>query len=378
MIFHITNDYSGSTVYKNLVGELDDLGIAQVVYTPVKSEISIGKNNVNLKTIDSEIIYSHILNKTTDRIFYKQKIKKILKDIESKVDLTKVRFIHAHTWYSDGGVAYLLSKKYNIPYITAVRNTDLNVHYKYLLHHRKFGKEILKNANKVILIGEYQKTFFNKIKVDNSISTKLTVIPNGVDYFWIANSKSFNPTNCVDKFKILYVGTFIKRKKLLELQQAIIELSLQNNMQCELHIVGGGGDQTEPIMKNIKDYSNLFQYHGKIEQKEDLIKIYRNCHFFAMPSRNETFGLVYVEAMLNGLPILYTKDEGIDGFYNEKIGEKVSKQAGASEIKQAILRLIDDYDNYEIPTQKLLNKHDWKKIAKKYLLLYNKNNNSNL
>src|SRR5690606_32772754 len=67
----------------------------------------------------------------------------------NNIDFSEIKMIHAHTWYSDGGVAYLLSKKYNIPYITAVRNTDLNVHYKYLLHHRKFGKEILKNANKV-------------------------------------------------------------------------------------------------------------------------------------------------------------------------------------------------------------------------------------
>lgn len=369
-VLHITNDYSGSTVYMNLIRELDNLGLSQIVYNPIKEKSRIGKNKIDLNVTDSEIIYSHILNKTTDRIFYKKKIKKILKDIETKIDFSEIKMIHAHTWYSDGGVAYLLSKKYNIPYITAVRNTDLNVHYKYLLHHRKFGKEILKNANKVILIGEYQKTFFNKIKVDNSISTKLTVIPNGVDSFWIANSKSFNPTNCVDKFKILYVGTFIKRKKLLELQQAIIELSLQNNMQCELHIVGGGGDQTEPIMKNIKDYSNLFQYHGKIEQKEDLIKIYRNCHFFAMPSRNETFGLVYVEAMLNGLPILYTKDEGIDGFYNEKIGEKVSKKANVSEIKQAILKLIDNYVEYKIPTQELLENHNWENIALFYQNIY--------
>lgn len=370
-ILHITNDYSGSTVYKNLIAKIDKLGLSQIIYTPIKEKGLIDRNKVDFEIQDSKIVYSHILNKTTDRIFYGAKIKKIVNDIESKVDLSKITFIHAHTWFSDGGVAYLLSKKYNIPFIIATRSTDLVIHYRYLIHKRKFGKKILKNANKVVLIGEYQKTFFNKIKVDNSISTKLTVIPNGVDSFWIANSKSFNPTNCVDKFKILYVGTFIKRKKLLELQQAIIELSLQNNMQCELHIVGGGGDQTEPIMKNIKDYSNLFQYHGKIEQKEDLIKIYRNCHFFAMPSRNETFGLVYVEAMLQGIPILYTANEGIDGFYNEKIGEKVSKQAGASEIKQAILKLIDDYDNYKIPTQKLLENHNWENIAKKYYSIYN-------
>src|SRR5690606_16220352 len=133
IIFHITNDYSGSTVYKNLVGELDKLGLRQIVYTPVKEKSSITKNKIDFESEDSEIIYSHILNKTTDRVFYKRKIKKILRDIELKVDLTKVSFIHAHTWYSDGGIAYLLSKKYNIPYIVGVRNTDLNIHYKYFV-----------------------------------------------------------------------------------------------------------------------------------------------------------------------------------------------------------------------------------------------------
>src|SRR5690606_6051416 len=152
MILHITNDYSGSTVYKNLVRELDNLGLSQIVYSQIKKQSEIGKNKVELNTEDSEIIYSHILNKTTDRFFYKQKIKKILKDIESKVDLTKVHFIHAHTWYSDGGVAYLLYKKYKIPYIVTIRNSDLNVFQKYLIHERSFGSKTLENTEKVILI----------------------------------------------------------------------------------------------------------------------------------------------------------------------------------------------------------------------------------
>jgi|SRR5690554_1177179 len=376
MILHITNDFSGSTVYKNLIRELDNLCLSQIVYNPIKEKSRIGKNKIDLKAKDSKIIYSHILNKTTDRIFYKQKIKKILKDIESKVDLSKITFIHAHTWFSDGGVAYLLSKKYNIPFIIATRSTDLVIHYKYLIHKRKFGFDILKKANDIILIGEYQKTFFNKIKIDN-ITSKVKVIPNGVDEFWIKNNKEFS-RHPISKFKFLYVGTFIKRKKLLELQQAIVNLSKNYKVDCLLHIVGEGGKQTTKILNIIEQYPDLFIYHGKVNKKEDLMKIYNECHFFTMPSKNETFGLVYVEALLQGLPILYTTNEGIDGFYKEKIGEKVSKKADVSEISQAILKLIGDYDSYEIPTQKLLNKHDWKKIAKKYLLLYNKNNNSNL
>src|SRR5690606_40772208 len=94
-ILHITNDYSGSTVYKNLVRELDSLGVAQVIYTPVKSVTSIGKNKTDLKVSNSEIIYSHILNKSIDRIFYKNKIKKIVKDIETK-DRKSTRLNSSH------------------------------------------------------------------------------------------------------------------------------------------------------------------------------------------------------------------------------------------------------------------------------------------
>lgn len=353
-----------------MIAELDKLGLSQIVYTPIKEKGLIGRNKVDFEVQGSKIVYSAILNKTTDRIFYGTKIKKIVKDIEAKVDLSKITFIHAHTWFSDGGVAFVLSKKYNIPFIIATRSTDLVIHYRYLIHKRKFGFDILKNANDIILISEYQKTFFNKIKIDN-ITSKVKVIPNGVDKFWIKNNKKFTHRP-VSKFKFLYVGTFIKRKKLLELQQAIVNLSKNYKIDCLLHIVGEGGKQTQKILKTMEQYPDLFIYHGKVNKKEDLLKIYNECNFFTMPSKNETFGLVYVEALLQGLPILYTTNEGIDGFYYEKIGEKVSKEADMSEIKQTILKMIDNYEEYEIPTQKLLENHDWRNIALRYQELYNK------
>src|SRR5690554_1757073 len=189
VLLHITNDYSGSTVYKNLVGELDKLGLSQIVYNPIKEINRIDKNKIDLEVNDSEIIYSHILNKTTDRIFYRKKINKIVKDIETKIDLSKIKMIHAHTWYSDGGVAYLLSKKYNIPYIVTIRNSDLNVFQKYLIHERSFGLKVLENAKNVILIAaSYKRRVLSESslqKIKEQLEIKLKVIPNGVDPFWI-------------------------------------------------------------------------------------------------------------------------------------------------------------------------------------------------
>lgn len=374
MIFHITNDYSGSTVYKNLIGELDKLSVPQIVYNPIRKKNSIGKNEIELDTINSRILYSHILNKTTDRIFYRKKIKKIVKDIEEKINLTQIKLIHAHTWYSDGGVAYLLSKKYNIPYIVTIRNSDLNVFQKYLFHERAFGRKILERAKSVILIAAFYKQRVLDLesleKIKSSLQKKLQIIPNGVDPFWLSNflEKKSKNTNVI--FNLLYIGKFNRGKNVLALQKAISEIN-KKEKRVHLHLIGGGGNVHTEVLKQVNHYKEIMTYHGKIFDLVKLKQYFGNADFFVMPSKQETFGLVYVEAMLQGLPILYTAKEGIDGLYQEKIGEKVSKQAGASEIKQAILKLIDNDVEYEIPTQKLLENHNWENIALIYQKLYN-------
>lgn len=365
MILHITNDYSGSTVYKNLIGAIDNLGIEQIIYNPIREANRIGKNKIELKNNNSKIIYAHILNKT-DRIFYKKKINKIVKDIEKQVDFSKIKFIHAHTWYSDGGVAYLLSKKYKIPYLIAVRSTDINVFYKYLYQYRAFGEKILQNCNHIVLINKISR---NKIhSIYPSLSSKLHVIPNGVDYFWIKNSLQ---KNSIPKkvYNLLYVGTFIKRKNLDKLIEAVISLS--NEIPFILNIVGyGTGSYADKVKDLIKANPSNINYLGEVTDKNQLLHIYRQNDIFTLPSNGETFGLVYIEALLQGLPILYTQNEGVDGFYEENIGEKVH-QTEVNEIRNKLILFSKNIDKYLIPTQKIKENHNWEKIAKIYRELYN-------
>ncbi len=373
-VLHIANDYSGSTVYKNLICELDHLGIEQTVYTPVKAASSIGKNKINLHVAGSEIIYSYILNKSIDKIFYRLKIRKTLKDIESKVDLSRISFIHAHTWYTDGGVAYLLSKKYNIPYIVTIRNSDLNAFQKYLVHERLFGKRILEKAKSIVLIAaSYKPRVLNLPSLQSSkkeIEHKIKIIPNGVDPFWIEHSRTKKvKKEAQDTFNILFIGKFTKDKNITALQEAVLLLHKESGIKVKLHIVGGDGSETKKVLKQIKIFPDLFKYYGKVYDKEQLLGIFRNCDIFAMPSRYETFGLVYVEAMLQDLPILYTQNEGIDGYYDERIGEKVQR-FGTKEVKQKIENLIKDINDYDIPTEKIKQNHDWTLIAKTYQALY--------
>ncbi len=373
MILHLSNDFSGSTVYRNLFAELDDLGLAQIVYNPIRNSSRIGKNSLEFKNKNSVIIYSHILNKHIDRIFYRLKIKKIVKDIESKVDFSQINFIHAHTWYSDGGVAFYLANKYNIPYAITVRNSDLNFFQKYLIHERAFGMQILKKATNIIVIAaSYRQRILSQaslVDIRQQLENRMLVIPNGVDSYWIENRVAVIKDKIEHTFNVLFIGKFSKGKNLAALQDAVIKFSKQINSNIVLHIVGGGGSETSKILSNVNRYPSLFKYYGNVFDKQELREIFSKCDVFAMPSKRETFGLVYVEAMLQGLPIMYRKNEGIDGFYEEKIGEAVSI-GNSEDIKNKLEQFYQNYCNYEINIPLVAKNHDWKLIAQKYYEIY--------
>ena len=372
-ILHLSNDYNGSTVYKNLIYELDALDLKQIIYAPLRQGSKVSVNQVQFKVNDSRVIYSLILNWHFDRLFYPYKILKILKDIQLKVDFSQVQYIHAHTWYSDGGVAYFLSKKYNIPYIVTIRNTDLNLFQKKIAYLRPFGQKILSDAKQIILISaSYKQRILNQgslAKVKDKVKEKIKIIPNGVDSFWIKNI-SIGPSRKINNaFNILYIGKFTNGKQVPLLQKAIIQLNNKLSHKIILQLVGSGGEDEAIVLDLRQKYPDIFVFHGQVNDKSELLNIFRCCDIFAMPSRHETFGLVYIEAMLQGLPILYTEGEGIDGFFNKNIGEKIIEHT-IEEIAHKLKTLIINFDKYRIPLEEIKENHDWGRIAKKYRKIY--------
>lgn len=339
-ILHISNDFSNSTVHASLYKELDGLGVDQIVFNPIRTSKreSIGKNE--FPSLHTRFVYADVV-KPIHRYLYHFKRRCIFKELLNKIDVTKFNLVHATTLLSDGGVALSIYRKYHIPYVVAVRNTDINGFLDKMPHTWLSARSILLNAQRIFFISQGLKEKFENHRVIkpfvSRIKDKMVLIPNGIDDYYLANIQTAQR----EGHKVIYIGDFSNNKNVLRLGKAILQLQKEPELSdISLTIIGGGNNEDDSVEKMINSYPKVFHYVGKIYDKEVLCSIMREHKAFAMPSIHETFGLVYIEALSQNLPVLYTKGQGIDGLFDGAVGigvNPLSIKEIASALKQILL-----------------------------------------
>ena len=368
-VLHICNDFTGSKVHSNLYQRLDEKVDYQIVYTYFDEKDKKGKNSFSAH--NTEIIYDDILSPYLRKI-YPLKMWWVYRHLMKRIDPGNIDCIHATTLFSDGGIAYKLFKKYDIPYIVAVRTTDLSIYIdktKLLWSH---GQKILLNASKIVLINKAYKVKLEKLEFSrgiwNKIKEKVIIQPNGIDDYWIKNvsreTKRFNN-------KICYVGTFIKRKNIPRLIRAIDTLH-NDYPNIHLNLIGGGGEigYEGEVIQRMADERPYVSIVGRISDKDKLKELFRENCIFAMPSWAETFGLVYIEALTQNLRLLYAENDGIDGLL-DNVGMAADPYSVDS-IAAGLKKLIDNYDTSEGNSSVDFSIFDWNMIADRYVEIYEK------
>lgn len=360
-ILHINSYFIAAPLYKNLYDKELELKQDIDVYVPVNKKTSINHERLGEYSRASKVF------STFDRVFFYRKHKKILSDIKETYDLKEYDIIHAHSLFSNGYIALQLYKEYGIPYIVAVRNTDVNVFFKKMIHLRKLGREIIANAKKVIFISEpYKKTVIEKYVYDReNTAEKSLVIPNGINDFWIEHLYHHHKDSSSQNIKILAVGDIDKNKNHITTLKTCESLS-KDGYDVEFNIVGRILNQK---IFNTISKSKLVHYRGT-KHKEELMNIYRDNDLFIMPSWTETFGLVYAEAMSQGVPVIYTKGQGFDQQFPEGlVGYHVVADDYQS-IKKCIQKILCQYNEFSKQCCISSNRFNWKNISEQYIKIY--------
>jgi phosphatidylinositol alpha-mannosyltransferase len=182
---------------------------------------------------------------------------------------------------------------------------DASIFYKALKIFLKYLNriKIVKKINGVIIVSKPLRKYISKY-----FRCKKRVIPNGIDL------DAFNKRDVFDeymdgKMNLLFLGRIEKRKGLIYLIKAF-EILKKSHENIRL-IVAGSGDLEKKCKKYVeKNRIKDVVFVGSVSE-EDKIKYMNTCDIFCAPSiYGESFGIVLLEAMACGKPIVAFANQG--------------------------------------------------------------------
>ena len=202
---------------------------------------------------------------------------------------------------------------------TAYGDSDVKYHwiqYNYSVanpnrRYPRLFKEILAKFDKIIAVSEGIKKNFNNIY---HLDDKVEVIDNPIDTQRIKKLANQISDITIDKnkFNIICVGRLVNSHKGFDRLINVIDRLNKDNLfeDCSVNIFGSGVDE-ENLKKQIIDcelQNKIFLRGNAVNPYE----YYKDNDLFILPSRYEAFGLVIVESLTLGVPVLVTSNDATD------------------------------------------------------------------
>jgi len=259
--------------------------------------------------------------------FMKKMVAKLHK--EKKFDI-----IHAHGTIPNDHTALLLSKYLEIPYVVTVHGETV---YKFEKFPKRYKNSIVALENAQAIIGVSSVVVERIRKIAQNVLSLYKVF-NG-----------FNPDKAVTldtdyisrtaDIQIMFAATLYERKGCSYLLKGFKQL-YNEFPDIKLTIAGGGPQLTK--MKNLSDslgISERVKFTGTISH-DKMMQLMNGCDIFILPSWDEAFGVVYLEAMSFKKPVIGTLGEGITDEVKDGVNGLLVKSKDVGSIVEKLSLLI--------------------------------------
>ena len=248
--------------------------------------------------------------------------------------------IHAHgRFLNAGALAVSIKEKHSIPFIYTEHSTyyqrgEAPEASKPIL------KQVISEASSFIVVSPSLLSHVQAF-LDQEIQNAL-VVPNVVDKIYEEPLAARPAGKNIVEF--VAIATLYKKKGIDILLQAF-QRAFGGDLKFNLKVVGDG-----PLLNELKKMTLELGIESQIsfvglKTKQEIRRILDDADIFVLPSRNETFGVVVIEALSRGLPIIATRCGGPEYILNDDCGILVETES-VQKLAEALKVIIEDIDKY--------------------------------
>ena len=279
--------------------------------------------------------------------------------------------IHSHYWLS-GWIGKRMQRWWDIPHITmlhtlgAVKNAigigmnepDLRINSE---------KALVRDCNRIIAPTEREKEYL--IHYYDASPKAITVIPCGVNlelFRSVEKEIARNYLGLDGKGIILFVGRIVPLKGIDKLLMAMPYL--ENGQRLKLLVIGGD-EYCQDEMKRLKSLAQSLQIHDSVSflglvKHEELPYFYSAADLCVLPSYYESFGLVALESLACGTPVVVTKVGGLESVIRQGDTGYVVLDNTPFRLANKMARLLSMSNKEAISSIRAsVTKFSWSKIA---------------
>jgi len=289
---------------------------------------------------------------------------------------------HAHDWLSLDA-ARELKYEYQLPMIATVhameegRNRGIHNDLQRYIHEQEYW--LTYEAWRVIVCSRYMKN--EVMRAFDCPSDKIDVVYNGVDsnpftFSWPEHERQRKRLQYAQPQEkiVLYVGRFVREKGIHLLLNAASAILCQQP-QTKFLIVGGG--HREKLERFVRWFGleDRVIFTGFMSNRA-LHELYRIADAAVFPSLYEPFGIVALEAMASGVPVVSSDAGGLSEVVLHDVTGTLSFAGDGDSVAWAVLRVLNDRQRAarltEAATRRLHEEFDWSKLAAQTQRIYDR------
>ena len=268
-----------------------------------------------------------------------------------KRELGRIDIINAHVYYPAGLSALVLGKIYKIPVVITEHAEIIDRYkqgrFKYLKDALRImiAKFVFRKTNLIITVSYSLQKHIKSFGIENDYA----VVPNviSVDFFEQDGFEKEERDEGGEENpkRIIFIGGLAPRKGIPYLLEALKIVRDGGRNDFIMHIVGDGPyrKRYEEMAKNMNIDEKMI-FHGKVTDEEKL-RLLQEVDFMVLPSLYETFGVVLLEAMACGKPVITTFSGGQKEFVNKNTGILVPPK-DANALADVIEYMLDHCHEY--------------------------------